>query len=487
MGCPFPHKNELSATKSLVEGQGGSIDFTGRSGSQATFARSRVSVDGSLPRVQRALSFLGVGGRAFGLQSTADLRVIRQSQDASGFEHACFQQSVDGIDVVGGQICVHMRGGEVTATNGRLLKDVVRGGARQAIVSAADAKKTVVALLARDKQTGVSISTPTLRFVNDRFLGGRQAGTHLAWFMRAQKSGYDGHFYVSARTNRPVLMFNNMREALNRKIYDSNGSSTVPGTQVGSDVPNSPPVSPADAVNAFAFASDWHAYMAANAPNDAFNSTIQKINVRHLCSSNCSSENNSLAYYDEAQDTAVVASGYATQDIIGHELAHQHIEAVSGLFGYMQSGALAEHFADVFGEAIDQFAPTAGDLDAPTTGNVLGHTTLGKGYRWYIGESATAALRNMQDPSVYGDPKSLGDTADYQCSPTVDNGGIHSNNGIPNRAFQMLVDGNTVPAVTAIGMTKALAIESRTLSTYMLSGSDFTEYMNSMKSACADF
>ena len=102
MGCPFSaqEEDELSATKSLVEGQGGSIDFTGRSGSQGNVARVRASVDGSLPRVQRALSFLGVGGRAFGLQSTADLRVIRQSQDFLGIEHACFQQSVDGIDVV---------------------------------------------------------------------------------------------------------------------------------------------------------------------------------------------------------------------------------------------------------------------------------------------------------------------------------------------------------------------------------------------------
>ena len=238
-------------------------------------------------------------------------------------------------------------------------------------------------------------------------------------------------------------------------------------------------------MKAFAYAGEWYNFMLTV---DGFNgATTQRVTVRHVCSLGpaCSSENNSIAYWDEAQNLAVVTNGYAAP---GHHRpradAPAHRAHLGAVWLHAGSGALAEHFADVFGEALDQAvtSPTLPDSDT-TTGNVFSHT-LNKGHRWYIGEDATTPLRNMQDPSVYGDPKTMGD-ANYQCSPTVDNGGIHSNNGVPNRAFQMMVDGNASPAVTAIGMTKALAIESYTLSTYMLSGSDFTEYMNSMKSACS--
>jgi Zn-dependent metalloprotease len=119
-------------------------------------------------------------------------------------------------------------------------------------------------------------------------------------------------------------------------------------------------------------------------------------------------------------------------DVIGHELGHGVTEDEAGLVYMQQPGALNEHLSDVWGSLIKQYAlkQTVDKADWLIGAGLLGPTIKGK------------ALRSMAKPgTAYDDPK-LGkdpqpDHMDHYVETYQDNGGVHINSGIPNRAFYL--------------------------------------------------
>jgi Zn-dependent metalloprotease len=122
----------------------------------------------------------------------------------------------------------------------------------------------------------------------------------------------------------------------------------------------------------------------------------------------------------------------ADVDVIGHELTHGVTEREAGLAYVNQPGALNESISDVFGSLVKQFAnnQTVDQAD------------------WLIGEHLfTAAvngkaLRSLKAPgTAYDDPVLGKDPQPADMSHYVrtnaDNGGVHINSGIPNRAFYL--------------------------------------------------
>jgi Zn-dependent metalloprotease len=108
--------------------------------------------------------------------------------------------------------------------------------------------------------------------------------------------------------------------------------------------------------------------------------------------------------------------------------------------------------------------------------------------RWLIGEDATTGvIRDMWAPGCEGNPGSVTDPT-YWCDSSVDNGGVHLNSGIPNRAFALLVDGGEVDgvAVSAIGLTKATHLYWRAMTTYQLPISDFSDHADALAESCQD-
>lgn len=117
-------------------------------------------------------------------------------------------------------------------------------------------------------------------------------------------------------------------------------------------------------------------------------------------------------------------------DVEGHELAHGVTGATAGLEYRDQPGALNESMSDCFGSMVKQRA--AGQTSAQAD--------------WLIGEGLLAsgingvALRSMKAPgTAYDDPKLGKDPQPDHMSrfvdTTSDNGGVHINSGIPNKAF----------------------------------------------------
>ena len=99
-------------------------------------------------------------------------------------------------------------------------------------------------------------------------------------------------------------------------------------------------------------------------------------------------------------------------------------------------------------------------------------------YRWLSGEGDPAfggAIRDMWNPTCYGDPGKVSD-AEYKCS-TDDGGGVHSNSGVVNHAWALLVDGGTYNGVTvpSLGLDQAAAIFWRTQTEYLFPIADFRD------------
>jgi Zn-dependent metalloprotease len=119
-------------------------------------------------------------------------------------------------------------------------------------------------------------------------------------------------------------------------------------------------------------------------------------------------------------------------DVMAHEFTHGVTQDTAGLSYDGQSGALNESVSDVFAAICTQRVKkqTAAKAD------------------WLIGKGIFAegikakALRSMKDPgSAYDDPRlgtdpQVGSMADY-VQTTDDNGGVHINSGIPNKAFYL--------------------------------------------------
>jgi len=149
-----------------------------------------------------------------------------------------------------------------------------------------------------------------------------------------------------------------------------------------------------------------------------------------------------MVYGDGDGSTFIEFSG--DLDVVGHELSHGVTEATSNLIYQNQSGALNEAFSDMMGSAIEYYYGT---------GN------------WTIGEDITPGtngIRNMANPGEDGDPSHYAD----RYTGTSDNGGVHTNSGIANHWFYLLVNGGqnaTVShrddiAVQGIGLTAAQEI-----------------------------
>jgi Zn-dependent metalloprotease len=133
-------------------------------------------------------------------------------------------------------------------------------------------------------------------------------------------------------------------------------------------------------------------------------------------------------------DGRVFSDFTGSLDVIGHELTHGVTEHTAGLEYHNQSGALNESISDVFGSLVKQWSlgQTADQAD------------------WLIGAEVFTpgiqadALRSMKAPgtaydnSLFGkdpQPDHMSRYVDLPDTEKGDNGGVHVNSGIPNKAF----------------------------------------------------
>jgi Zn-dependent metalloprotease len=113
--------------------------------------------------------------------------------------------------------------------------------------------------------------------------------------------------------------------------------------------------------------------------------------------------------------------------------------------------------------------------------------------RWLIGEDDTApglfgALRDMWNPRCFGNPGKVSDSFEYVCDLNNDGGGVHTNSGIPNHAYALLVDGGSYNGqnIQGIGLTKASHIYFRAADRYQFPATDFVDHADALERSALD-
>lgn len=220
-----------------------------------------------------------------------------------------------------------------------------------------------------------------------------------------------------------------------RKIYDAQNGSDVPGILVRSE--GEPAIGD--------FAAD-EAYDGAGATYDLYDEIFGRnsiddnglplISVVHFLQGydNAFWDGQKMTYGDGDEDLPEPDRLFnrftIAIDIIGHELTHGVNQYEANLVYQDQPGALNESFSDVFGSLVKQR---------------LNNQTVSEA-DWLIGEGLFTSnvngngIRSMKNPgSAYDDPvigkdPQPGHMSDYIIT-TSDNGGVHINSGIPNKAF----------------------------------------------------
>jgi hypothetical protein len=92
----------------------------------------------------------------------------------------------------------------------------------------------------------------------------------------------------------------------------------------------------------------------------------------------------------------------------------------------------------------------------------------------------------MWTPTCLGDPGKVSD-AEYHCD-TSDSGGVHSNSGVPNHGYALLVDGGTFngQSIAALGVTKSAHLYWRAQAVYQTKTTDFEDHADALEASCTD-
>ena len=374
----------------------------------------------------------------FGAAGNEEMVVTKVVKDKAGALHVRFEQKLNGLPVAGAGMVLHSHAdGTIFAVNG----DFVRGGDLPLQPDLGS-----IAALGQAKITGARVSEPELSYV----LGADGRG-HLAWkatFEYVNDAGPQRDVvFVDTTTGKIAARHPQIKYARALKTQDCHQKTrrcTVVST-------SSNLISTGDGAidSAHNYAIATYNYYFNNYGRDSIDDAGLTLNSRAHYDRNYNNafwDGTQMTYGDGDGVTFIPLSQDA--DVVAHELTHGVTERTSGLIYQNESGALNEAWSDIFGAMVDrQEGATGADI-------------------WLLGEDIYTpntpgdALRNMADPAEFGD---------YDWWPTrytdiIDNGGVHSNSGIANLAFQLLVDGGTHPRgkssvnVPSIGFAAAAGI-----------------------------
>ena len=437
------------------------------------------SLSGAASAEDGARGYLSACGALFGLKDqAAELSVMRQKPLDDGRAVVRFQQVYQGVPVMGGELIAQLdRDLNVITVNGQILPNV--SVAVAPAVGAADAQQKALQAIAKQYRLDASVLTataPELWIYSPLIVGGRGLPqTTLVW--RMEVSPVEPHpirelALVDARNGIVALHFNEVDTAKFRKIYDNNNNSAcgLPGcTLVRSEGQAASGI--ADVDNAYLYGGATYDFYFNNFGRDSIDGAgMQLISTTRYCApaSPCPYQN---AFWTGSQ--MVYGQGFASaDDVVAHEMTHGVTQNESHLFYYYQSGAINEALSDIFGEYMDL-----------TDG--LGTDTAG--VRWLLGEDLSiGAIRNMKNPPDYGDPDKMS-SGNYTCDLSeLDNGGVHTNSGVANKAAYLIADGDTFngQTVTGLGITKAAKIFYEAQTNLLTSASDYQDLFNALQQAC---
>jgi Zn-dependent metalloprotease len=402
-----------------------------------------------------------------------DFRLSGTQVDSLGQLHVKLQQTYRGLPVVGAEYIIHVdRNLNVVAMNGRLaIGDDVKLPKNPTIDPYGAISKATSQL--EGASNASIVDKPTLSYVINE-----KSQAFLAWTAKVSYKDSEGpqltQVYADAGsgTGDLVLADNLYRRLKNRKVYSANNGTALPGTLLWSE--GGTQTSDTTAQAAFNYAGNVYDYYKNVFNRDSYDNAGAAIisSVHYRTSYNNAFWNGSQMVYGDGDGTQFGPLSKAL-DVDAHELTHAVTERTANLVYSNESGALNEATSDILGNSCEAYSKSGGVPNANT---------------WLVGEDITTpgtagdALRYMNDPARAGD-------IDYyptRYTGTADHGGVHTNSGIANLAYYMMVMGGTHPRakttinVTPLSATPATSLDMaqriwyRALTTYWTSSTGFS-------------
>lgn len=408
--------------------------------------------------------------------SSADLKTVRAVDvDGLGEGHVRLSQTHQGVPVFGAEAVVHLRpDGTVKELTEALVTDIT-----------VDAKPTLTSEQAIDVAIGHGFAAggrAALSAAPKADLQILRAGRSPQLTWRVQLASLESAtprmpvVFVNAHTGEVAWSYDNLQTAQDRRVYNLNHGTTLPGTLARSEGQAAIGETDVD-TNYDRLGSTWSCYSALFGRDSFDNAGATLISSVHY------SSNYVNAYWNGTQmvygdgDNVNSRSLAISMDVTAHELTHAVTERSSGLIYSGESGGLNEAMSDIFGNICEWYRDNAGNTQGPTSANT-----------WMVGEDiwlASPALRYMSDPARDGV------SLDFWTS-TAGNVDVHYSSGIANLAFYLLANGGTHPrgksstAVTGIGIHDAARIFYRVNTTYLTPSSKFSDARAATVKAAVD-
>lgn len=427
----------------------------------------------------------------------SQVKIVQQETDSLGQTHFRLQQVYRGLDVYGADFTIHLNAkNDITtylgrwipgleskkiATQPRLSRDDVLAKVKKELrinqLPDPDLKLVIYpqgkeALLAYVVKVSLIQPKPSYwHVVIDANSGEIIKKVNAIQNVQGQGKGVFGDtktFEVTCQSGESPCKLEDTTRGKGIRTYnanhaDPNSSSSLPGKIITS---NSKIFNEPAGVDAHTYAALVFDYFKEKFQRNSFdNKGAELISSVHVGNewNNAAWNGKQMLYGDgDGKEFTNFAAGL---DVIGHELTHAVTEHTAGLQYFGESGALNESISDIFGAMVDR-------------------------EDWLIGEDIYTpnkqgdALRSMSNPKQYNQPDHYKD----RYTGWQDNGGVHINSGINNKAAYLIAAGGTHynVSVKGIGREKVERIYYRALNYYLTSTSDFAQMRQAVIRAATD-
>jgi len=388
--------------------------------------------------VERAQNFLETYEDLYRIASP-DLKLgVRRVSEGEAETNVVFYQTYQGLEVFASEMVVTLNGDRVSATVGGLLNgDVALDTIPTLFPTRADEiARADVGL--PDARVG---GTTTLMVFDQSMLDDVPSEAHLVWRVTISEPS-PWLVFVDAQTDQVLFKYSLILSEYDFEEWDtfSNWSGNTacywgfaPESIGDEDGLERSYHGDGNAVSAWWNARDAYNFYRRTFSRDSYDNDGSQIEVG-IHPFFPPTTGNPNATWNEYCETIDIGDGLIGFDVLVHELTHGVISETSELIYSFQSGALNESYADVMASLADP--------------------------DWLIGEDNTAGsvpLRDMSDPPLFGQPDRM---PVVPMGIAADNGGVHINSGIPNKAAYLIAAGDTFNGwtISGIGATKMGAL-----------------------------
>ncbi len=476
------------------------------------------------------------------VSGNAEVKEIHFDKDELGFTHYRNQQLYNGIPVEHAQYIVHEKDGLIRSQNGKMVRNFPAQLNTKPLILEADALRRALQF----------VGAKTYMWENageENLLKSIRTDNKATYFPKGELVLYGGHkevipeslklsykfeifaqfplskqwVYVDAQTGdilgnlhriyhvdkigKATTVYSGVRNITTdsvgkttfrlRETGRGNGIQTLNMKNAGKDYSAAVDFKDADnnwnnvnaSMDQYATDAHWGAektydyYKTTFNRNSIDNAGKMLLNYVHANLANFGLFNNANAFWDGERMTYGDGDNNYTPmtslETIGHEITHGVTQFSSNLNYAGESGALNEAISDIFAIAIN-FSVKPGKAN------------------WAIGDEEGPAFRSLSNPNAFNQPDTYGGVhylSLSRCTPDANNDycGVHTNSGVVNFWFYLLVNGGTgtndngtAYNVTGIGITKAAAIVYNMNNNYLVSTSKFSDaYIYSIKAAKA--